>query len=111
MLLLARQREIAMMKLRVEPDLFVALRAGFEAGATGDAPPISALQFGRVRSALAGAVAAALPRRSVIVILESVGDLYALGDCFAVGGERHPRVTELQWDAINELVDQAANSG
>ena len=27
-----------MMKLRVEPDLFVALRAGFEAGATGDRP-------------------------------------------------------------------------
>ena len=75
------------------------------------APPISALQFGRVRSALAGAVAAALPRRSVIVILESAGDLYALGDCFAVGGEGHPRVTNLQWDAINELVDQAAGGG
>jgi hypothetical protein len=100
-----------MMKLGVEPALFVALRAGFEAGATGDNPPINTPQFGRVRSALAGAVAAALPRRSVIVILESVDDLYALGDCFAVGGEGHPRVTELQWHAINELVDQAANSG
>jgi hypothetical protein len=100
-----------MMKLGVEPDLFVALRAGFEAGATGDTPPINTPQFGRVRSALAGAVAAALPHRSVIVILESVGDLYALGDCFAVGGEGHPRVTELQWHAINELVDQAAASG
>ena len=98
-----------MKKLRVEPDLFVALRAGFEAGATSDTPPITALQFGRVRSALVGAAAAALPRRSVTVILESVGDLYALGDCFAVGGEGHPRVTDLQWDAINELVDQAAS--
>ena len=100
-----------MMKLRVEPDLFVTLRAGFEAGATSDTPPITALQFGRVQSALVGAAAAALPRRSVTVILESVGDLYALGDCFAVGGEGHPRVTDLQWDAINELVDQAASGG
>ena len=93
-----------MMNLRVEPDLFVALRAGFEAGATGDTPPInthSPVGCGRLWQAPSRRLCRARP----------VGDLFALGDCFAVGGEGHPPVTELQWDAINELVDQAANSG
>jgi hypothetical protein len=43
-------------------------------------------------------------------MLESIADLYALGDCFAVGGEGHPRVTDAQWDAINALIDQAARA-
>jgi hypothetical protein len=38
------------------------------------------------------------------VRLESIAELYALGDCFAVGGEGHPRVTYAQWDAINALI-------
>ena len=38
-----------------------------------------------------------------------IAELYALGDCFAVGGEGHPRVTEDQWDEINALIDQAVN--
>jgi hypothetical protein len=44
------------------------------------------------------------------VRLESTDELYALGDCFAVGGEGHPHVTDAQWDAINALIDQAARA-
>jgi DNA primase len=42
--------------------------------------------------------------------LAEIAELYALGDCFAVGGEGHPRVTDAQWDAINALIDQTART-
>ena len=95
----------------IEPALFTALRVGFEAGIQGDAPPISALQLGQIRSALAAGVSAARRGRPILMVLESTADLYALSDCFAVGGEDHPQVTEAQWDAINELLDKAASAG
>ena len=41
---------------------------------------------------------------------KSIGELYTLGDCFAVGGEGHPRLTDAQWDAINALIDQTART-
>ena len=41
---------------------------------------------------------------------KSIAELYALGDCFAVGGEGHPHVTDAQWDAINALIDQTAKT-
>jgi hypothetical protein len=99
-----------MIMLRIEPALFSALRAGFWAAARGDEPPITAKLLSRLRPALADAAATAPPRRPVLVMLESVTELYALGDCFAVGGEGHPRVTAAQWDAINTLIDQAAGA-
>jgi hypothetical protein len=99
-----------MIVLRIEPDLFSALRAGFEAAAHGDHAPISSKLLSRLRPALADAATAAPPRRPVLVMLQSVAELYALGDCFAVGGEDHPRVTAAQWEAINALIDQAAGA-
>ena len=99
-----------MIMLRIEPDLFSALRAGFWAAVAGDEAPISAKLLSRLRPALADAAAAAPPHRTVLVMLESIAELYALGDCFAVGGEGHPCVTAEQWDAINTLIDQAVGA-
>ena len=99
-----------MIMLRIEPGLFSALRAGFEAAACDDDAPISPKLISRLRQALADAAAAAPPRRPILVMLESVAELYALGDCFSVGGEGHPRVTGAQWEAINALIDQAAGA-
>jgi hypothetical protein len=96
-----------MIVLRIEPDLFSALRAGFEAAAQGDDAPIRPQLLSRLRPALADAAVAAPPRRPVLVMLQSIAELYALGDCFAVGGEDHPLVTPSQWEAINALIDQA----
>jgi hypothetical protein len=102
--------EGVMITLRIEPLLFSALRAGFEAAACDVDAPISPKVLSRLRPALAAAAATAPRGRSILVMLESIADLYALGDCFAVGGEGHPRVTDAQWDAINALIDQAASA-
>jgi hypothetical protein len=102
---MADEKQLIM--LRVEPSLFYALRAGFEAAACGDDAPISRRVLSRLRPMLAAAAATAPRGRPILVTLESLEELYALGDCFAVGGEGHPRVTGAQWDAINALVDQA----
>ena len=99
-----------MIMLRIEPGLFSALRAGFEAAACADDAPISTKLLSRLRPALAAAAATAPPRRPILVMLESVAELYALGDCFAVGGEGHPRVTDAQWETINALIDQTAGA-
>ena len=59
------------------------------------------------------AAAVTAPRgRPILVRLESTDELYALGlgDCFAVGGEDHPCVTDAQSDEINALIDQAARA-
>jgi hypothetical protein len=97
-----------MIVLRVEPSLFSALRTGFEAAVCNDDAPIRPQLLSRLRPALADAAAAAPRGRPILVRLESIAELYALGDCFAVGGEGHPRVTDAQWDAINALIDQTA---
>jgi hypothetical protein len=102
--------EGAMIILRVEPSLFSALRAGFEAAVRNDDAPIRPQLLSRLRPALADAAATAPRGRPILVRLESIAELYALGDCFAVGGEGHPRVTDAQWDAINALIDQTART-
>jgi hypothetical protein len=99
-----------MIMLRVEPDLFPALCAGFEAAICGDDAPIKSKLISRLRPALADAAAQAPRGRLILVRLESIAELYALGDCFAVGGEGHPRVTDDQWDRINALIDQAVKA-
>ena len=97
-----------MITLRIEPGLFSALREGFEAAICDDNAPINSKLIGRLRPALADAAAQAPRGRLILVRLESIAELYALGDCFAVGGEGHPRVTDDQWDRINALIDQEA---
>ena len=99
-----------MITFRVEPSLFSALCTGFEAGACNDDAPIRRQLLTRLRPALADAAATAARGRSILVKLELIAELYALGDCFAVGGEGHPRVTDTQWDAINALIDQTART-
>ena len=98
-----------MITLRIEPGLFSALCAGFEAAVCDDDAPIKSKLISRLRPALADAAAKAPRGRPILVMLESSAELYALGDCFAVGGEGHPRVTGDQWDRINALIDQAAS--
>ena len=98
-----------MITLRIEPGLFLALRAGFEAAACDKDTPINPKLINPVRLALANAAAKAPHGRPIPVMLESIAELYALGDCFAVGGEGHSHVTEDQWDEINALIDQAVN--
>ena len=100
--------EGAMITLRVEPSLSSA-RAGFEAAVCNDDAPIKphcSLGCGRPgcrschgASRQADPGEARIDRRAV-----------PLGDCFAVGGEGHPHVTDAQWDAINALIDQAARA-
>jgi hypothetical protein len=102
--------EGAMIILRVEPSLFSALRTGFEAAVCNDDAPIRPQLLSRLRPALADAAVTAPRGRPIQVRLESIDELYALGDCFAVGGECHPSVTAAQWDAINALIDQAART-
>ena len=77
----------------------------------GEAPPISVPQLERIRAALAAGAGAQRRGRPILVILESTTDLYAMGDCFSVGGEDHPEVTETQWNEINVLLDKAASPG
>ena len=83
------------------------MRAGFEASACDNDPPIKSKLIIPLRLALANATTKAPRERLTVVMLESIEELHALGDCFSVGGEGHPRVTEDQWDKINELIDQA----
>jgi hypothetical protein len=85
---------------RVEPSLFSALRTGFEGAVCNDDAPIRPQLLSRLRPALADAAATAPRGRPILVRLDSIAELYPLGDCFAVGGEGHPRVTDAQWDAI-----------
>jgi hypothetical protein len=99
-----------MIILRVEPNLFSALLAGFEAAVCNDDAPIKPQLLSRLRPALADAAAAAPHGRPILVRLESIAELYALGDCFAVGGEGHPRVTDAQWHAINAMIDKAVGA-
>ena len=100
-----------MIILRVEPSLFSALRTGFEAAAVcNDDAPIRPQLLSRLRPALADAAVTAPRGRPILVRLESIAELYSLGDCFAVGGEGHPGVTDAQWDAINALIDQTART-
>jgi hypothetical protein len=99
-----------MIILRVEQSLFSALLAGFEAAVCNDDAPIKSQLLSRLWPAMADAAAAAARGRPILVRLESIAELYAPGDCFAVGGEAHPRVTEAQWDAINALIDQTART-
>ena len=100
----------AVITLRVEPSLFSTLRTGFEAAVCNDDAPIRPQLLSRLRPALADAAATAPRGRPILVRLESTAELYALGDCFAVGGEGHPRVSDTQWDAINALIDQTART-
>ncbi len=100
----------AMIILRVEPSLFSALRTGFEAAVCNDDAPIRPQLLNRLRPALAAAAATAPRGRPILMRLELIAELYTLGDCFAVGGEGHPRVTDAQWDAINALIDQTART-
>jgi hypothetical protein len=74
-----------MVTLRIQPHLFAALRTSFEVGASDDAP-IDPELLNRVRVALTGASATALPGLPVLVTLGSVDELNALAACFEVGG-------------------------
>jgi hypothetical protein len=96
-----------MITLRIEAGLFSALRAGFEAAACDKDAPIKSRLISPLRLALANAAAKAPRGRLILVMLESIAELYALGDYFAVGGEGHPRVSEDQWNKINALIDEA----
>jgi hypothetical protein len=95
-----------MVTLSIEPHLFAALRAGFEAAATDDAP-IDLELLSRVRVALTEASVTALPGLPVLVSLGSADELNALAACFEVGGELHPNVTDDQWESILALFEQA----
>ena len=97
-----------MVTLHIQPHLFAALRTGFEAAASDDAPIESEL-INRVRVALTEASATALPGLPVLVTLGSANELSALSACFEVGGELHPDVTDDQWDSIVALVEQAVD--
>jgi hypothetical protein len=99
-----------MIVFSIGPPLFSALRAGFEAAAYAVDAPISPQLLSRLQPALADATAKSRRGRPILVMLESTAELYALGDCFAVGGEGHPDVTADQWDAINALIDEAAGA-
>jgi hypothetical protein len=99
-----------MIAFSIGPPLFSALRAGFEAAAYSVDAPISLQLLNRLRPKMAGAAARSPRGKPILMMLESTEELYALGDCFAVGGEGHPDVTSDQWEAINALIDAAALS-
>jgi hypothetical protein len=101
-------KEKLMITLRIQPHLFAALRTGFEAAATDDAP-IETELLDRVRIALTEAGAAALPGLQVLLTLGAVDELDALAACCEVGGEMHPDVTDDQWGSILALVKQAVD--
>ena len=97
-----------MVTLGIQPHLFAALRAGFEAAATDDAPFDPEL-LTRVQVALTEASITALPGLPVLVTLGSADELNALTACFEVGGELHPDVTDDQWASILTIVEQAVD--
>jgi hypothetical protein len=97
-----------MITLRIEPGLFSALREGFEAAICDDNAPIKSKTD---QSAAAGAGRRGCPGTARPTDPGEAGidrGVVCLGDCFAVGGEGHPRVTDDQWDRINALIDQEA---
>jgi len=98
-----------MVTLCIEPHLFTALRAGFDAAVPDDARIKSEL-LDRVRTGLTEASATALPGLPVVVTLASPNELDVLAVCFEVGAELHPGVTADQWDAIQAMIEQAARS-
>ena len=87
-----------MITLRMEPQQFAALCAGFDAADDPDAP-IDPTLLAHVRSALAEAKSTALPGLPILVVLQSAAELATLGACFDVGGEDNPNVTDDQWDS------------
>lgn len=99
-----------MITLRMEPQQFTALRAGFDAAADDPDAPIDNSLIARVRGALAEARSAALPGLPILVILQSTDELAALSACFEVGGEGHSDVTDDQWESVLALIERAARA-
>jgi hypothetical protein len=94
--------------LRIEPQQSAALRTGFDAAASDPDAPIDPTLIAGVQSALAEAIATAIPGLPVLVTLESRDELAALSACFEVGGECHPDVTDDQWYSVVAMIEQAA---
>jgi hypothetical protein len=101
--------EDAMITLRMEPQQFTALCAGFDAADDPDAP-IDPSLLAQVRSALDEAKATALPGLPIRITLQSADELAALVACFEVGGEDNPNVSEGQWASVLALIEQAART-
>ena len=99
-----------MITLRLEPQQFAALHAGFDAAAGDPDAPIDVSLLARVRTALADAKNTALPGLPILVMLKSTDELAVLAACFEVGGEGHADVTDDHWDSIVALIEQAARS-
>ena len=98
-----------MITLRMEPQQFTALCAGFDAADDPDAP-IDPSLLAQVRSALDEAKATALPGLPILITLQSADELAALVACFEVGGEDNPNVSEGQWDSVMALIEQTART-
>jgi hypothetical protein len=101
--------EDAMITLRMEPQQFTALCAGFDAADDPDAP-IDPSLLAQVRSALDEAKTTALPGLPILITLQSADELAALVACFEVGGEDNPNVSEGQWESVLALIEQAART-
>src|SRR4051794_30577847 len=99
--------EAAMITLRMEPQQFAALCAGFDAADDPDAP-IDPTLLVQVRSSLVDAKATALPGLPILVMLNSTAELAALAACFEVGAEDNPNVGNDQWDSVVALLEHAA---
>jgi hypothetical protein len=99
--------EDAMITLRMEPQQFTALCAGFDAADDPDAP-IDPSLLAQVRSALDEAKATALPGLPILITLQSADELAALVACFEVGGEDNPNVSEGQWESVLALIERTA---
>jgi hypothetical protein len=93
----------------VEPHLFAALRSGFDAAARDDAP-VDQVALSCVRTAIDEAAVGSMPGLPIILRLRTGRQLNVLSDCFEVGGECHPAITDFQWDAITALLEQAARA-
>jgi hypothetical protein len=98
-----------MITRRIPQHLFAALRSGFEAGASDDAPLDSDL-LDKVRRTLIEANATSTPGLPIILTLESEAELQAVSTCFEVGGETNPNVSDDQWLSILSLLEQASES-
>ncbi len=79
-----------MITLRVEPSLFSALRAGFEAAVCNDDAPIRPQLLTRLRPALAAAAVTAPRGRPILVRLELTAELYALGTASRLAAKAIP---------------------